>query len=70
MHRHGWAGFVALRIRRRKRTRQILALDRVEMAPPEKGPGIVFKMGAESRPQKLGTKTEPRFRELRGSDLF
>jgi hypothetical protein len=31
-----------LRIRRRKTARQILALEGVEIAPPERGPGIVF----------------------------
>jgi hypothetical protein len=30
--------------------------------------GSCPQIGAESRPQELGTKAEPRFQELRGSD--
>jgi hypothetical protein len=38
------------------------------MAPLEEDSGIISEMGAQSRPQELGTKTERRFQELRGSD--
>jgi hypothetical protein len=40
------------------------------MAPTGKDPEVVSEIGGESRPQELGTKTEPRFQELRVSDHF
>ena len=55
-----WVGLWVLRTRRRKRSGQILALDRVELAPLEEDSGIISEMGLKVVRKLIGL-SKPRW---------